>query len=83
MLIKPSQPLIIVSLCAKKIRDLQKLLPVASDNSIDSLKNLGISLPVDVDAMAVSRMISQGHEQLKEADLLVHGVRKCHFVRDS
>ena len=47
----------------------KKDFSITVDNSIDSLEDFSIGLLVDEDAMTVSRMIKQGHQNLEIPDL--------------
>ena len=57
--------------------NLEKDLIVTVDNAVDGLKYFVVGLGVDVDAMAVRRMVRRGHEDLEDADVVMQQVGKC------
>jgi len=56
---------------------LKKDLIVAIDNCIDGLKDFVIGLGIDVDTMAVLWLVRRGHEDLKDADVVMQQMGKC------
>jgi hypothetical protein len=63
-------------------QNLEKYLFVATDDAVDGLKHFVVGLGVDVDAVAVLRLVRRGHEDLKDADVLMQEMGKCKWKRN-